>query len=150
MTDVMTTQPPTATAAPPSVALSGAAKELGLKRGEFDLAVSLGRIRVIGGPQGTQRRVTRAEIDRVRDSESYPGALHASLQLGLSQARSERPAPRPPGPPATALAAPVAVVDSASARAEPEHRRDDAIGVSEHESRGLMRKWLRRRQVQSE
>ncbi|WP_232626612.1 DUF6397 family protein [Streptomyces alfalfae] len=322
MTDVMTTQPPTATAAPPSVALSGAAKELGLKRGEFDLAVSLGRIRVIGGPQGTQRRVTRAEIDRVRDSESYPGALresvrvmgtteaaelmnistarftrlaragfltpvkfylnryravvwlylaeelrhfaesqvhdglltgrlpesvrmrldegqdlrarnwrsrhagfllrqtrdswrrvaamasllneaqlteivkdpyeraylsrlmpaprtqavpdspaaliverimtaddpeelrwlHASLLLGLSQARSERPAPRPPGPPATttAPAAPVAVVDSASARAEPEHRRDDAIGVSEHESRGLMRKWLRRRQVQSE
>lgn len=319
MTDVMTTQPPTATAAPPSVALSGAAKELGLKSGEFDLAVLLGRIRIVADPPGTQRRVTRAEIDRVRGSESYPGALresvrvmgtaeaaefmnistarftrlaragfltpvkfylnryravvwlylaeelrqfaesqvheglltgrlpesvrmrlekgqdlrarnwrswhagfllrqtkdswervaamaslldqvqlteivkdpyeraylsrlmpaprtqgapdspaaliverimtaddpeevrwlHASLLLGLAQARSDRPAPGPPRAPA-ATTAPVAVAESASARAEPEHERDDTIDVPEHESRGLMRKWLRRRQVQSE
>ncbi|MEV0122317.1 DUF6397 family protein [Streptomyces sp. NPDC050703] len=87
MTDVMTTQPPTTTAAPPSVALSGAAKELGLKRGEFDLAVLLGRIRVVADSPGAQRRVTRAEIERVRGSESYPGALRESVRvMGTTEA----------------------------------------------------------------
>ncbi|WP_447035425.1 DUF6397 family protein [Streptomyces sp. DSM 118878] len=87
MTDVMTTQPANAAAAPPSVALSGAARELGLKRSEFDLAVLLGRVRTVADPTGTQRRVTRAEIDRVRGSERFPEALRESVRvMGTTEA----------------------------------------------------------------
>ncbi|WP_440581846.1 DUF6397 family protein [Streptomyces flavofungini] len=81
MTDVMTTQPATEATAPPSVALSGAVRELGLKRGEFDLAVLLGRIRTVPDSAGTQRRVTRAEIDRVRGGERFPEALRESVRV---------------------------------------------------------------------
>ncbi|MGW3204815.1 DUF6397 family protein [Streptomyces sp. NPDC001135] len=55
---------------------SHAARELGLKRGEFDLAVHLGHIRTVpdeGG--GGDRRVERAEIDRLRAQEGHPEAL---------------------------------------------------------------------------
>ncbi|MFI9248887.1 DUF6397 family protein [Streptomyces sp. NPDC053069] len=55
---------------------SHAARELGLKRGEFDLAVHLGHIRTVpdeGGGGG--RRVERAEIDRLRAQEGYPESL---------------------------------------------------------------------------
>ncbi|CAM5255227.1 DNA-binding protein OS=Streptomyces alboniger OX=132473 GN=CP975_02410 PE=4 SV=1 [Streptomyces alboniger] len=87
MTDVMTTQPTTTTAASPSVALSGAARELGLKRGEFDLAVLLGRIRTVAEPVGTQRRVARTEIDRLRGSACFPEALRESVRvMGTTEA----------------------------------------------------------------
>ncbi|WAZ19921.1 DUF6397 family protein [Streptomyces cinnabarinus] len=53
-----------------------AARELGLKRREFDLAVHLGHIRTVpdeGG--GGHRRVTRLEIERVRASKGFPDTL---------------------------------------------------------------------------
>ena len=45
---------------------SRAARELHLKRGEFDLAVKLGIIRSVPDAGGGGRRVARAEIDRLR------------------------------------------------------------------------------------
>ncbi|MFD8820279.1 DUF6397 family protein, partial [Streptomyces sp. NPDC059627] len=55
---------------PLTCAPSRAARELGLKRGEFDLAVHLGRIRTVpddgGGGDGGGRRVPRTEIDRLQ------------------------------------------------------------------------------------
>ncbi|MGW0534840.1 DUF6397 family protein [Streptomyces sp. NPDC003032] len=64
----------------PSLTPSGAARELGLKRGDFDLAVMLGRIRTVGDGAGGQRRVTREEIDRVRGSEGFPESLRESIR----------------------------------------------------------------------
>ncbi|MFE0924965.1 DUF6397 family protein [Streptomyces mutabilis] len=46
-----------------------AARELGLKRGEFDLAVHIGRIRTVpddSDAPGGGRRVTRDETERIR------------------------------------------------------------------------------------
>lgn len=57
------TTPAAAAAVRPSLALSRAARELGLKRGEFDLAVRLGCIRTLPDEGGGGRRVARAEID---------------------------------------------------------------------------------------
>ncbi|AZM51552.1 hypothetical protein DMA15_02280 [Streptomyces sp. WAC 01529] len=74
------TQTATATAARPSLTPSGAARELGLKRGEFDLAVVLGRIRTVGDGAGGQRRVTREEIARVRGSEGFPESLREGIR----------------------------------------------------------------------
>ncbi|MFJ9244044.1 DUF6397 family protein [Streptomyces sp. NPDC101776] len=64
-----------------SCAPSRAARELGLKRGEFDLAVHLGRIRTVpdeGGGGG--RRVARAEIDRLRAVDGFPETLLESVR----------------------------------------------------------------------
>ncbi|MFF7976263.1 DUF6397 family protein [Streptomyces sp. NPDC007905] len=61
---------------------SRAARELGLKRGEFDLAVHLGRIRTVpddGGGGG--RRVEWAEIDRLRSQPGFPEALRERVQV---------------------------------------------------------------------
>ncbi|CCK31850.1 hypothetical protein BN159_7471 [Streptomyces davaonensis JCM 4913] len=53
-----------------------AARELGLKRREFDLAVHLGHIRTVPGEGGGgHRRVTRLEIERVRASKGFPDTL---------------------------------------------------------------------------
>ncbi|MFF5439390.1 DUF6397 family protein [Streptomyces achromogenes] len=55
---------------------SHAARELGLKRGDFDRAVQFGCIRTVpdeGGGGG--RRVERAEIERVRAQEGFPDSL---------------------------------------------------------------------------
>jgi hypothetical protein len=66
-----------------------AARELGLRRGEFDLAVRLGRIRTVTeparGPEppgtaATRRRVARVEIDRLRAAEGFPEALRAGVR----------------------------------------------------------------------
>ncbi|MFD8231515.1 DUF6397 family protein [Streptomyces sp. NPDC059696] len=54
---------------------SRAARELGLKRREFDLAVNLGLIRTVPDEGGGGRRVARVEIDRLRSGEGFPDAL---------------------------------------------------------------------------
>ena len=59
---------------------SRAARELGLKRGEFDLAVHLGRIRTMPDEGGGGRRVTRAEIDRLRSADGFPETLRESVK----------------------------------------------------------------------
>ncbi|MGW5607540.1 DUF6397 family protein [Streptomyces sp. NPDC003753] len=59
----------------PSLALSRAARELGLRRGELDLAVQLGCLRTVPDDRGGGRRITRAEIDRVRCDEGFPETL---------------------------------------------------------------------------
>jgi hypothetical protein len=58
---------------------SRAARELGLKRSEFDLAVHLGRIRTVPDEGGGGRRVARAEIDRLREATDFPEALRESV-----------------------------------------------------------------------
>ncbi|MFJ5266026.1 DUF6397 family protein [Streptomyces sp. NPDC088387] len=57
-----------------------AARELGLKRSELDLAVRLGRIRSVPDPSGAGRRITRAEIDRLRSEDGFPDALRESIR----------------------------------------------------------------------
>jgi hypothetical protein len=59
----------------PTCAPSRAARELDLKRGEFDLAVNLGLIRTVPDEGGGGRRVDRAEIDRLRSGEGFPDIL---------------------------------------------------------------------------
>ncbi|MFB6552639.1 DUF6397 family protein [Streptomyces sp. NPDC056405] len=64
-----------------SLAPNRAARELGLRRAEFDLAVHLGRIRTVpdeGGGGG--RRVAREEIGRIRAGEGFPEALRESVR----------------------------------------------------------------------
>ena len=76
MSGTTITQPRLLTYAP-----SRAARELELKRGEFDLAVHLGRIRTVpdeGGGGG--RRVERAEIDRLRAQDGFPQALRDDIR----------------------------------------------------------------------
>ncbi|MFI0233505.1 DUF6397 family protein [Streptomyces sp. NPDC017086] len=61
---------------------SRAARELGLKPGEFDLAVRLGHIRTVpdeGGGGG--RRVDRAEIDRLRAQDGFPESLLGRVRV---------------------------------------------------------------------
>ncbi|MFD5847604.1 DUF6397 family protein [Streptomyces chartreusis] len=54
---------------------SRAARELGLKRGELELAVQLGIIRTVPDEGGGGRRVPRSEIDRVSSGEGFPDSL---------------------------------------------------------------------------
>ena len=54
---------------------SRAARELGLKRGEFDLAVHLGRVRTAPDEGGDGRRVAYAEIDRLRSADGFPETI---------------------------------------------------------------------------
>jgi hypothetical protein len=63
-----------------SCAPSRAVRELGLKRGEFDLAVHLGRIRTVPDEGGGGRRITRAEIDRLRSADGFPESLLESVR----------------------------------------------------------------------
>jgi hypothetical protein len=85
----------------PSISQSRAARELGLKRREFDLAVHLGCVRTVpddGG--GGARRVTREEIDRIRAAEGWAEALlervrtvgtkEGAALLGVTTARFTR------------------------------------------------------------
>ncbi|MET7608777.1 DUF6397 family protein [Streptomyces avermitilis] len=69
----------TATSTP--VALTRAARELGLRRGEFELAVQLGYVRTVPDDKGGGPRVTRAEIDRVRDEDGFPEALRERVTV---------------------------------------------------------------------
>ncbi|MEV0642561.1 DUF6397 family protein [Streptomyces sp. NPDC050619] len=58
-----------------SVAPSRAARELGLRRSEFDLAVHLGHIRTVPDEGGGGRRVARSEIDRLCAGQGFPDSL---------------------------------------------------------------------------
>ncbi|MCX4657921.1 DUF6397 family protein [Streptomyces uncialis] len=72
--------------APPTLAPTRAARELGLKRVEFELAVQLGRIRTTPGARPGERRVTRAEVDRVRAQDGFPDALRERVRtVGTSE-----------------------------------------------------------------
>ncbi|MCF3131438.1 DUF6397 family protein [Streptomyces olivochromogenes] len=76
MSGTTITQPRPHTCAP-----SRAARELELKRGEFDLAVHLGRIRTVpdeGGGGG--RRIEHAEIDRLRAQDGFPEVLRDGVR----------------------------------------------------------------------
>ncbi|OQR64038.1 hypothetical protein B6E66_10705 [Streptomyces maremycinicus] len=70
-----------------SFAPSRAARELDLKRSEFDLAVHLGRVRTVPDDGGGGRRVPRAEIERLRADPRFPETLRASvLAVGTGEA----------------------------------------------------------------
>ncbi|GAA2588378.1 MULTISPECIES: DUF6397 family protein [Streptomyces] len=62
-----------------TLAPSRAARELGLKRSEFDLAVHLGRVRTVPDEGGGGRRVPRDEIERIRTGHGS-SALRESVR----------------------------------------------------------------------
>ncbi|MFD8870679.1 DUF6397 family protein [Streptomyces sp. NPDC059590] len=63
-----------------TVAFDRAARELGLKLGEFELAVQLGEVLTVAvGAMG--RRVGRAELLRLAAAEGFPSALRARLRV---------------------------------------------------------------------
>ncbi|MGY6019075.1 DUF6397 family protein [Streptomyces spinosirectus] len=57
-----------------------AARELGLKRGECDLAVNLGHIRTVPDEGGGGPRVAGTEIDRLRAEENFPETLKKRVE----------------------------------------------------------------------
>ncbi|MFE1439867.1 DUF6397 family protein [Streptomyces sp. NPDC058739] len=60
---------------------SRAARELELRRGEFELAMHLGRIRTVPDEGGGGRRVPYAEIERLRSAPDHPEGLRQSLSV---------------------------------------------------------------------
>ncbi|MFF5336505.1 DUF6397 family protein [Streptomyces sp. NPDC013181] len=82
-----------------TVSASRAAAELGLKPSEFDLAVLLGEVAAVSGPDGRPRVGVR-EIERLRAREGFPAALRDRVRtvgtaegarlLGVSPARFTR------------------------------------------------------------
>ncbi|MET9533659.1 DUF6397 family protein [Streptomyces sp. NPDC006649] len=77
-----------------------AARELGLKRGEFELAVQLGHIGVTTDGVGARRRIAMEEVDRLREMEGFPDTLRGRVMtvgtaaaaelVGISPARFTR------------------------------------------------------------
>lgn len=66
----------TSCAAPAGTVAAGrAAQELGLRRAEFELAVHLGLIAVVGASGGGRPRVPEEEIARLREQPGFPDAL---------------------------------------------------------------------------
>ncbi|MGV9504244.1 DUF6397 family protein [Streptomyces tendae] len=63
-----------------SVTRHRAARELGLRRGDLDLAVQLGRVRTVPDDGGGGRRVPRDEIDRIRAADGFPDVLRAAVR----------------------------------------------------------------------
>ncbi|WP_440574823.1 DUF6397 family protein [Streptomyces sp. AC154] len=82
------------------VAASRAAADLVLKRGEFELAVHLGIVRVEALRGGGRPGVRQEEIDRLRSEHGFPGALRERVRtvgtaegarlLGISPVRFTR------------------------------------------------------------
>ena len=72
--------PPPAGATGRTLTLSRAARELGLKRSELDLAVQLGCLRTVVDDGGGGRRIARAEIDRLRAERGFPEALRERVE----------------------------------------------------------------------
>lgn len=66
---------------PHSFTPSRAARELGLKRGELDLAVHLGLIRTVPDEGGGGRRVPGAEIDRLSTADGVPESFLDRVQV---------------------------------------------------------------------
>ncbi|KAB1145285.1 hypothetical protein F7R91_19090 [Streptomyces luteolifulvus] len=64
-----------------SYAPSRAARELELKRSEFDLAVHLGHIRTVPDEGGGGRRVARSEIDRLSCADRFPESLRERVKV---------------------------------------------------------------------
>ncbi|WP_327351565.1 DUF6397 family protein [Streptomyces sp. NBC_01304] len=64
-----------------SYATGRAARELELKRGEFELAVQLGCVRTVAGEESGRRRVTRTELDRLRAADGFPGTLRERVRM---------------------------------------------------------------------
>ncbi|MCT9088980.1 DUF6397 family protein [Streptomyces sp. ASQP_92] len=64
----------------PRLAPGAAARELELRRGEFDLAVQLGHIRTVPDPGGGHRRVTAREVARLRAAEDFPEGLRERVR----------------------------------------------------------------------
>ncbi|MFJ7022109.1 DUF6397 family protein [Streptomyces sp. NPDC101117] len=67
---------------------SRAARDLGLRRSDLDLAVHLGLIRTVPDEgAGGGRRVTRSELDRVRSADGFPDFLLARVEvMGTAEA----------------------------------------------------------------
>ncbi|MER5683157.1 DUF6397 family protein [Streptomyces sp. NPDC002205] len=63
-----------------TVAAGRAAQELGLKRGEFELAVHLGIVRTTAEQAGGTPRVGREEIHRLRSEDGFPDALRERVR----------------------------------------------------------------------
>ncbi|MFE7172683.1 DUF6397 family protein [Streptomyces sp. NPDC057616] len=68
---------------------SRAARELGLRRGEFDLAVNLGLIRAVPDAGGGGLRIARTEIGRLCAEEGYPEVLKKSVEAVGSRKGAE-------------------------------------------------------------
>ncbi|MGA6173587.1 DUF6397 family protein [Streptomyces sp. NPDC012600] len=83
-----------------TVAAGRAAQELGLRRGEFELAVHLGLITVVAGPGAGRPRVREREIARLRERPGFPddlaervrtvGTADGAALLGIVPARFTR------------------------------------------------------------
>ncbi|MFH9295181.1 DUF6397 family protein [Streptomyces sp. NPDC017520] len=91
----------TASAAPAATVAAGrAAQELGIRRAEFELAVHLGLIAVVGAPGGGRPRVHEEEIARLREQPGFPdglaervrtvGTAEGAALLGIAPARFTR------------------------------------------------------------
>ncbi|WP_432106714.1 DUF6397 family protein [Streptomyces sp. AA1529] len=63
------------------VGLRTAARELGLRPREFDLAVQIEEVRTVPGPGGRARRVPRTEVERIKAAPGFPGALRERLRV---------------------------------------------------------------------
>ncbi|MEV5883881.1 DUF6397 family protein [Streptomyces sp. NPDC052020] len=90
---------PTPAGPPALITRSNAARELGVKPSELDIAVHLGRVRTV--PDGAGRRhVPRTEIERLRGEEGFPQSLRESVStvgttrgaalMGVAKARFTR------------------------------------------------------------
>ncbi|MEU0373744.1 DUF6397 family protein, partial [Streptomyces sp. NPDC006283] len=67
-------------------ALGRAAQELGLRRGELDLALELGEVRAAPEASGGPPRIDRQEIDRLHGEPGFPDALRERLRtVGTAQ-----------------------------------------------------------------
>nr|WP_032792721.1 DUF6397 family protein [Streptomyces griseus] len=89
-----------AAATAPTVAAGRAARDLGLRRAEFEIAVHLGLIEVVTARDGGRPRVPEEEIARLRKVPGFPGGMAERVRtvgtaegaalLGIAPARFTR------------------------------------------------------------